>query len=185
MHMKTEFRKASLAASLALVSMVAAGTAQAAQSATCLTPVEAQSIAVAALPDALSSARLACLPHLPATSALTNSSERIAQVYQPAADKAWPGASRAFMASVDIPLPPGADPAFVRPLLITVVTSMIEQGIKPTDCGTVDEFYGALEPLPPENIGKLLIAIMKMDTASEEPGQADANPFTICTETSR
>lgn len=174
-----------LAKSLAVAAMMASGTAQAAQSAACLTPDQAQSIAVAALPDALASARKACMPHLPATSALAKSQSRISQVYQPAADRAWPTAARAFLTTVELPLPPGADPAFVRPLLTTVITSMIEQEIKPTDCGAVDEFYGALEPLPPENVGKLLIAVMKMDTASKKPGETSSNPFTICKDATR
>lgn len=180
-----DIRISYLAKGLAIAAMLASGSAQAAQSAACLTPDQAQSIAVAALPDALASARKACLPHLAATSSLTRSSTRITQIYQPAAEKAWPGAARAFLTTVDLPLPPEADPAFVRPLLTTVITSMIEQEIKPTDCSAVDEFYGALEPLPPENIGKLLVAIMKMESASKKPGDTNANPFTICTEASR
>jgi hypothetical protein len=166
----------------AVLGIAAAFTASAAaaQTAACLTPIEAQSVAVAALPDALSSARKACLPHLPATSALTRADSRIAQVYQPAAEKAWPTAGRAFMAAVELPLPPGTDPQLIRPLLSAAIASMIEQEIKPTDCGAVDEFYGALEPLPPENMGKLLIAIMKMDDASKKPGQVSKNPFSIC-----
>lgn len=157
----------------------------AAQTAACLTPVEAQSVAIAALPDALASARKACLPHLPASSALTRSGTRIAQVYQPAAEKAWPTAGRAFMAAVELPLPPETDPQLIRPLLTAAITSLIEQQIKPADCGTVDEFYSALEPLPPENMGKLLIAIMKMDDASKKPGQVKKNPFTICKDASK
>lgn len=157
-----------------------ASNSVAAQTAACLTPGEAQSVAIAALPDALSSARKACLPHLPASSALTRSASRIAQVYQPAAEKAWPTAGRAFMAAVELPLPPGTDPQLIRPLLSAAIASMIEQEIKPADCGAVDEFYGALEPLPPENFGKLLIALMKMDDASKKPGQVKKNPFTIC-----
>lgn len=155
---------------------------QAAQTAAgaCLTPTEAQSVAVAALPDALTSARRACLPHLPATAALTRSSTRIAQVYQPAAERAWPKAGRAFMAAVELPLPPETDPALVRPLLTAAISAMVEQEIKPTDCSAIDEFYGALEPLPPENIGKLLVAILKMDDSAKKPGARDATPFTIC-----
>jgi hypothetical protein len=173
-------RTASAAAMLAMFSQSAAY----AQAAACLSPADAQSVAVAALPDALTSARQACLPHLPATSALTRSSARVAQVYRPAADKAWPVAGRAFMTAVELPLPPGTDPAVFRPLLSAAITGMIEQEIKPTDCGAVDEFYSALEPLPPENMGKLLIALMKMDNSakSKTPGKRSANPFTICTD---
>ena len=176
----TRFTLASrTSAALAMATALAAGTANA-QTAACLQPAEAQSVAVAALPDALSSARNACLPHLPASSALTRSATRIAQVYQPAAERAWPTAGRAFMAAVELPLPPGTDPQLIRPLLTAAITSLIEQQIKPTDCGAVDEFYGALEPLPPENMGTLLIAIMKMDDASKKPGEPKKNPFTIC-----
>lgn len=178
--MKTQFFVSRSAAAAAALALLAHGTAQAAQPGACLTPAEAQAVAIAALPDALSSARRACLPHLSASSALTRSSARIEQVYQPAADKAWPTAGRAFMAAVELPLPPGTDPALVRPLLSAAIGSMVEQQIKPDDCGTVDEFYGALEPLPPENLGKLLIAMMKMDDSSKKPDKPSANPFTIC-----
>lgn len=180
-----DIRISYLAKGLAITAMLASGTAQAAQSAACLTPDQAQSIAVAALPDALSSARKACLPHLATSSALTRSANRITAVYQPAAEKAWPTAAQAFLTTAELPLPPGTDPAFVRPLLTTIITSMIEQEIKPTDCSAVDEFYDALEPLPPENVGKLLIAFMKMDSASKKPGETSANPFTICKDASR
>lgn len=168
------------AAATAILAVTASNTAYAAQANACLTPSEAQSVAVAALPDALSSARRACLPHLPASSALSRSSARINQVYQPAADKAWPSAGRAFMVAADLPLPPGTDPALIRPLLSVAITSMIEQQVKPDDCATVDEFYTALEPLPPENMGKLLIALLKMDDAAKKPGTHSRNPFTIC-----
>jgi hypothetical protein len=165
-----------LTAALASVSAQAVQTAATA----CLTPADAQAVAVAALPDALTSARRTCLPHLPASAALSRSSSRIAQIYQPAADKAWPKAGRAFMSAVELPLPPGTDPALVRPLLAAAISAMVEQQIKPADCSAIDEFYGALEPLPPENIGKLMIALLKMDESAKKPGQRDANPFKIC-----
>ncbi len=165
-----------LAAALTSIPVQAAQTAATA----CLTPADAQSVAVAALPDALASARRTCLPHLPATAALSRSTTRIAQIYQPAADKAWPKAGRAFMSAVELPLPPGTDPALVRPLLTAAISAMVEQEIKPADCGAIDEFYGALEPLPPENIGKLMIAILKMDDSDKMPGKRGLNPFTIC-----
>lgn len=168
----------------ALLAVLASSSAHAMQAATCLAPADAQLVAVAALPDALASARRACLPHLPATSALSKSSTRIAQVYQPAADRAWPTAGRAFLAVVELPLPPGTDPVLVRPLLSAAISAMIEQEIKPNDCSAVDEFYSALEPLPPENLGKLLVALMKMDDAAKgaakSPERRSANPFTIC-----
>ncbi len=170
------------ARSLLLTGALVSLPVQAAQSAAtaCLTPAEAESVAVAALPDALASARRTCLPHLPATAALTRSSTRIAQVYQPAAEKAWPKAGRAFMSAVELPLPPETDPALVRPLLTAAISAMVEQEIKPNDCGAIDEFYGALEPLPPENIGKLLVAVLKMGDTPKKPGVRDASPFTIC-----
>jgi hypothetical protein len=167
------------AATLAIIGALAANTA-AAQTAACLTTDQAQSVAVAALPDALTSARRACLPHLPAASALTRSSAKISQVYQPAADRAWPTAGRAFMASVDIPLPPGTDPQLMRPLMSAAISALIEQEIKPKDCTAVDDFYSALEPLPPENMGKLLIALMKLDESSKKPGEDSKSPFTLC-----
>lgn len=172
----------SSAKALLLTAALVSVPVQAAQNAAaaCLTPAEAQSVAVAALPDALASARRTCLPHLPATAALTRSSARIAQVYQPAADKAWPKAGHAFMSAVELPLPPETDPALVRPLLTAAISAMVEQEIKPTDCSSIDEFYSALEPLPPENIGKLLVAILKMDDSTKKPGARDASPFTIC-----
>ncbi|WP_017671195.1 hypothetical protein [Blastomonas sp. AAP53] len=174
------------ARSLLALAALASTSAQAAQTAAaCLTPAEAQSVAVAALPDALASARRACLPHLPGTSALSRATTRISQVYQPAADRAWPKAGRAFMSAVELPLPPGTDPALVRPLLTAAISAMVEQEIKPTDCGAIDEFYGALEPLPPENVGKLLVAVLKMDDASDKPAKRDANPFTICKDGSK
>lgn len=167
------------AAALAMISALAANTA-AAQTAACLTTDQAQSVAVAALPDALTSARRACLPHLPAASALTRSTAKINQVYQPAADRAWPTAGRAFMSAVDLPLPPGTDPQVIRPLLTAAIGAMVEQEIKPKDCNAVDDFYSALEPLPPENMGRLLIALMKLDESSKKPGQNSKNPFTLC-----
>ena len=167
---------------LLLIGALASIPVQAAQTVgtACLTPADAQSVAVAALPDALASARRTCLPHLPATAALTRSSTRIAQVYQPAADRAWPRAGRAFMSAVELPLPPETDPALVRPLLTAAISAMVEQEIKPKDCSAIDEFYGALEPLPPENIGKLLVAVLKMGDADKKPGAREATPFTIC-----
>lgn len=175
-------RFSAFAKGVALLAMMASGSAQAAA---CLTPNQMQSIAVAALPDALGSARRACLAHLPASAALIRSESRIASVYRPASDQAWPQAAQAFLSTADLPLPPGSDPAFVRPLLTTIITSMVEQEIKPTDCDAVEEFYGALEPLPPQNVGKLLVAILKMDAASKKTDEQSDNPFTICKDAQR
>lgn len=172
------------AAVFAMLGALASNTA-AAQTAACLTTDQAQSVAVAALPDALTSARRACLPHLPAASALIRSPAKVSQVYQPAADRAWPTAGRAFMASVDLPLPPGTDPQVIRPLLTAAISALIEQEIKPKDCSAVDDFYSALEPLPPENMGKLLIALMKLDESSKKPGQDSKTPFTLCKGTAK
>lgn len=169
---------------LAITGVLAANTA-AAQTAACLTSTDAQSVAVAALPDALASVRRACLPHLPASSALTRSGARIAQVYQPAADRAWPSAGRAFMAAVELPLPPGTDPQLIRPLMTAAISSLVEQEVKPQDCSAVDDFYSALEPLPPANMGKLLIALMKLDETSKKPGEQTRNPFKICKDASK
>lgn len=165
---------------LAAMAMLASQSASAAQGAKCLTPAEAESVAVSALPDALSSAQKACAPHLPARSALRNAGTRITQVYQPAADKAWPQAGRAFLSAFELPLPQGTSPDVVRPLLLATISALVEQEIKPEDCGTVDEFYAALEPLPPENVGKLLIAFLKMGEKGKKPGAAKSNPFTLC-----
>ncbi len=165
---------------LAVIGTMTSQTVQAAQAGKCLTPAEAESVAVSALPDALASAQKACAPHLPARSALRNASVRISQVYQPAADRAWPQAGRAFLSAFELPLPQGTSPDVVRPLLLATISALVEQEIKPEDCGTVDEFYTALEPLPPENVGKLLVAFLKIGEKSKKPGQAKANPFTLC-----
>ena len=167
-------------AALAVIGALASQTAHATQAGKCLTPAEAQSVAVSALPDALTSAQKACAPHLPAQSALRSASTRITQVYRPAADRAWPQAGRAFLSAFELPLPEGTSPDVVRPLLIATISALVEQEIKPEDCGTIDEFYSALEPLPPENIGKLLVAFLKLGENDKKPGQAKSNPFTIC-----
>ncbi|WP_373487099.1 hypothetical protein [Blastomonas sp.] len=174
-----------LAAMSALIATASLPVAAAAQSSRCLNPDEAQAMAVAALPDALSSARKMCAGQLPAGSALQNASARITQIYKPAADRAWPEASRAFLASADISMPPSADPAFVRPFLRSVVTSLVEQQIKPTDCGAIDDFYAALEPLPPANVGKLLVALIKLDDTAKKPANAPSSPFKICKDAAR
>ncbi|GGB68716.1 hypothetical protein [Blastomonas aquatica] len=176
----TRYTLVTRSAALLAMTGALAGNTVAAQTAACLTSTDAQSVAVAALPDALASARRACLPHLPASSALARSGTRIAQVYQPAADRAWPSAGRAFMAAVELPLPPGTDPQLIRPLMTAAISSLVEQEVKPQDCRAVDDFYSALEPLPPENMGKLLIALMKLDESSKKPGESSKNPFKIC-----
>lgn len=169
-----------MSAALAAIAALASQSAFAAQAGKCLSAAEAESVAVSALPDALSSAQRACAPHLPAQSALRNAGERIAQVYRPAADKAWPRAGRAFLSAVELPLPEGTSPDVMRPLLVATISALVEQEIKPQDCGTVNEFYSALEPLPPENVAKLLIAFMKLGDRERAPGKGKTSPFTIC-----
>jgi len=172
-------------AALAAIGTLTSQVAYAAQAGKCLTPAEAESVAVSALPNALASAQKACTPHLPARSALRNASTRITQVYQPAADKAWPSAGRAFLSAFELPLPEGTSLDVVRPLLLATISALVEQEIKPEDCGTVDEFYAALEPLPPANVGKLLVAFLKLGDDGKKPGQAKNNPFTLCEDPKR
>lgn len=89
------------------------------------------------------------------------------------------------MAAVELPLPPGTDPQLIRPLMTAAISSLVEQEVKPQDCSAVDDFYSALEPLPPENMGKLLIALMKLDETSKKPGEQTRNPFKICKDASK
>jgi len=167
-------------AATAALTLASAGDAMQAPG-KCLSRAEAQAVTVAALPDALASARRLCAARLPADAALNTVQPRIASVYQPAADKAWPGASKAFLGIAKIELPPGTDTSFARPLLKTVVTELVAQKLDPGDCPSVNEFYAALEPLPPANVGLLLVALMALDDRNKAQGRTSSgNPFRIC-----
>lgn len=174
--MKTFWGQAMVA--LGVVALPTVAVAQAAAK-PCITPAEAQALVAFLLPDALSSISDQCRPALPADAVLTRSGKLLAQRYRPDSDAAWPLAKQAFGRMSDAAIVKLLDDATLKKLVAAGIGAELAKKFKTNDCGTVDRFVTALEPLPPKNMALLLGALIEVGARASSQSGKDA-PFNIC-----
>jgi hypothetical protein len=143
----------------------------------CLTPAEAQAIVRVALPDIIGGVSDKCKANLAGTSFILQSGPGMIARYRSSANAAWGAAKPAMtkiagdQASFLANLPDDA----VKPLLSALVSGEIGKGIKPEQCGKIDNLMAAVAPLPAENMADLVVAIAGL-TAKE----GKASKINIC-----
>jgi|GEM_PF-1257833 len=160
-------------ATIALWAGMIATAAQAAETKTCLTEAETQSVFLAVAPDALRAVAAKCTASLPETATLRGGLTAFIAPYDTAAAGAWPQALPAIgkMAGPDMK---GLDPAALKPMIGPMVGAMASEKLKPADCVAIDRVLTYAAPLPPANVAGL--AAFAATSASKD----GKSPFSIC-----
>lgn len=156
--------------------LLLSSTAAAAQD-KCIPREEARAVITSFLPDIVRGLRDRCSARLARNAALIKSETRIVDVFEPAADRAWPKAEGIVPIFVGQDLPDGVSLSLLRPFLGNLVASMIGEQVEDGDCETVGEIYAALTPLPPENLSRVVLALYLSDRNGKTKERA---PFEIC-----
>jgi len=152
----------------AILSLLHAGSLQAAETEKCLTIEQAEALVIYLLPKGVEAGRAQCAESLPATSALMMSNSEQLAKYNAASEGAWPAAKSAVGILAGKGLPTDIDDALLRPIADAMFTQMIGKEIKPKDCLLIDKIYADLEPMPPANIASLTVTIMQAATKDDK-----------------
>jgi hypothetical protein len=145
----------------------------------CMAPAEAQALLTWMLPGAFEALSDQCRTSLPADAVLSRSGKALAERYRPESDAAWPMAKAAFGKMSDASILKLLDDATLKKLVSAGISSELPKQVKPKDCGTVDRFVAALEPLPAKNVAMLLGALIEVGSRGDVQG-GRTSPFKIC-----
>jgi hypothetical protein len=96
----------------------------------------------------------------------------VASKYKPAADKAWPEASKAFAGMMGTKLPAGIDPALFTPIAQAFVVTAIAEKVDAADCPVAEKVFATLEPLPPQNLASLMVTFIQEAGKDKDVKQA-------------
>ena len=149
----------------------------------CLTPGEAESIALVAMPDIIRDAGTVC-GRLPASSLLRRTDGKFITKYEAEADRAWPSARTAIAKLSDPAVELLLLSEYARPLLTAMFAPQITGRINPEDCPMLDRVVTLIEPLPARNTAGILVAALQHLKTERARGRAkDAPDLPICTST--
>ncbi len=165
----------------AAAAIVALGTqsAQAAQSANCLTQGEASGLAMAIIPGALEQTMKDCAAHLPANAGLmVNGPGALAQYRQAASAEAVQSvAGNAIAKIAGDDLPSEVPKALALSFVEAMVVGSIAKGMDEESCAIVNNVWAPLAPLPLRNLSEVVIGValaaLDDETASDQPDSKD------------
>jgi hypothetical protein len=174
-----------LACSIAASSLaVVAATAQAAETtpAACMSGTELRDLMLSFAPATFGGVRARCAAALPPNSPLQENSAMMLR-YKAAAQAAWPRGKAALLTlaphgrdadtqKVADALTPDAIGALVIPQLI--------KAIDPGDCRDIDRIATLLEPLPSDNLGELVVWIVRFGQRKKHTDMV--GPIRLCPE---
>lgn len=164
-----------LAMALAMTALINGTALQAAETAQCIPPEQAEDLVTYLLPAALDAAGTKCATNLPPSAAMLQTDSAQYAKYQHSAEQAWPGAKQVIGVLAGDKFPKDMDLEAVRPMIDAMIPTMIAGEIKPGDCETIDQFYTLLEPLPSANLAGLAVLIIQQATDKKEK-----DPLNIC-----
>lgn len=164
---------AALAAAALLIAPVGA---QAQTSGACISRVEGDAVVRYMLPDIVTGYATRCVPQLSVTSYFARNAQTLAQRFSPQSAAAAPVAREALARSVGLRELAGLSDATIRELVKAGLAQALAL-TKPRDCGVADKILEALDPLPPANMARLLVAFLEL--GKERPG--NGNPLRLCT----
>jgi hypothetical protein len=149
----------------------------------CLSPAEAQSLLVVALPDIVSAVTDKCKAVVGPKAYLARSGADLVARYRASGSESWPAARKAIskMVGAEAKLLEALPDEAMRGFFSAGVTTAVAGDIKPETCGDIDRGISALAPLPPENIASLIGLILEMDSRRKSKDGAKAKgPLNIC-----
>ena len=166
--------RAVAAASLALFATAANAAQPVAQAKPCLTSAEGSALFLALMPDAIQSTITVCAKTLPANAYLSARGSALVARYRAPANAARRDAVAAL---AKIASDKSIDEQMFEMVAGPMVGALIAQEVKPETCGRINQIFELFDPMPPENISRLIVTILEM--TSEGP-KAKAAPFEFC-----
>lgn len=157
----------------------AAGTA-AQQAKPCLTRAEVQALFVSIAPGVIRSVSTACKAALPKSAYLTNRGESLALRYAEVGAASRPVAIAAIGRIGGEKMEGALNDAMFEVLLDGMLGPMVAAEIKPKDCPLIDRSLELLDPLPPSNMGGVVVLLLEVGLKGKETGGKKAPPFEIC-----
>ena len=162
---------------LGMSATTAASAADAAKP--CLTPDEAEAVALVAMPELIRGVGVACAATLPANALIRQPGSALIGKYQAAADASWP-AARSALAKVAPPeIGTVLQSDYARPMLTGIMTAALLGKVKPANCEPIDRAAGLLSPLPPQNTASLVVMLLQL-VGEDKEKKNEASPIPIC-----
>jgi hypothetical protein len=140
----------------------------------CLTAREAQTLVIAALPDAIDAARTRCLPTLAATAPLIVAGTVTAARWRTEATPLATEAGVVIDKVSGFPISQTLGQKATRGAIKTMMTREITQRLSLDNCEATSEVVDSLSPLPARNVARVVIALMTLQSGKTPL------PFTIC-----
>lgn len=166
----------------ALAIMIALAVATPVQAQVCVTPAEAEGLALVAMPDIIRETGRVCAAALPANSLVRRDNSAFLAKYQAEADRAWPSVKATIAKVTDPTVSLLLDSDFARPMLSSLLVPQLVGRIAVSDCGTIDRLVTLLEPLPPRNTAGIVVTTLAYLKAEKAKGRNVAVPdLPLCT----
>lgn len=162
----TKFAKpirAALCAALALQSVQAAQA-----NADCIPPIEAEALVLTIAPILVGEMVTTCTGVLATDSYLLSRGPDLAKRFEAAAADREELAFSAFKRLGD-GNPDESQSTLVRAIFKQELAKTIARDLKAKDCPGMDELFASLDPLPPTNFAKALVAIIRLAEADRKP----------------
>lgn len=140
----------------------------------CVTPAEATSITLVAMPEIIHQVGGICAAQLPASALLRQTGGPFLTKYQAEADRAWPAARAALSRVAGPDVAPLLQSDFTRPLLTSLLAPALVGTVEPQDCGKIEKIAVALQPLPARNTADLIVAALQL--AREKQAEFGTTP---------
>jgi hypothetical protein len=155
---------------LAMASIVQANAARA----VCVTDAEAKSVALFVAPDMLRALATTCRPSLPGNAYLTRSSDALVARFRSASSGSWPAVQALLGRIPEVRLFRGLNEESARGMITAVIEDKGLGKVGPSDCSLADAMLAPLDPLPPENVASLIVALAKFGEMSSNERKAKA-----------
>lgn len=159
-----------------LAILAALSVATPVQAQICVTPAEAEGLALVAMPDIIRETGRVCATALPATSLVRRGDSTFLARYQAEADRAWPSVKATIAKVTDPSVSLLLDSDFARPMLSSLLVPQLVGRIAVSDCGTIDRLVTLLAPLPPRNTAGIVVTTLAYLKAEKAKGRNVAVP---------
>lgn len=150
----------------AVLALLSAGSAQAAQAPSCVTRAEMRGLVAYFLPTVVNSTITTCSQHLSGDTYLVSRAPTLVTTLDKGKDAAWPSARSAFLKiggkGKDAAMIEKLPDDLLRPLIETIITTELLPGIKPGQCADIDRIARTMEPLPADNTVDLVAEVLSV-----------------------
>lgn len=165
---------ARLALSAAMLALPVAASAQ--TSRPCVTPDQNEAVTAYVMPSLATEMARKCTPTIGANAYLATNAQRLAQKWQPGADRAWPTARGVVTKLGNIPLVPGSGgDGFAKMVLAPALAGKIAFEMDAQACAVTDRLLQQLEPLPAQNLASVLALVLEVGADSQAQ-----MPYRVC-----